>query len=120
MLNFVVVVICWLVGSTSHLTQKELKQIDDDKLLMTQYFIPIINKLVEKYIADVEKLPYLLQIPLYFDLTQYTLQRQEKHAENFLQQLNDIILNRHTDKKVLETAVNVLLMTVRSQRMRNQ
>ncbi len=74
---------------------------------MTQYFIPIINKLVEKYMADVEKLQYLLQIPLYFDLTQYTLRRQEKNVDNFLQQLNDIILNRHTDKKVLETAAEV-------------
>ena len=54
-----------------------------------------------KYIADAEKLVYLLQIPTYFDLNQYTLRRQEKSLEKLLKLIQDIV-SKHNSSDVLE------------------
>ena len=56
--------------TTTHrkLTIKETKQANDDRVLLTEHFITNLPLLLTKYIADQEKLVYLLQIPTYFDL----------------------------------------------------
>lgn len=83
------------------LTIKETKQAQDDKLLLTQHFITTLPLLLTKYIADQEKLVYLLQIPTYFDLAQYTARRQEKSLDSLLKIIQEII-NKHNDSDVLE------------------
>ena len=59
--------------------------------------------LLTKYIADAEKLVHLLQIPLHFDLHQYTLRRQEKSLDKLLRQIQDIV-SKHNEYEVLEQA----------------
>lgn len=83
------------------LTVKEQKQVNDDKIELTQHFITTLPNLLTKYIADAEKLVYLLQIPQYFDLNQYTLRRQEKSLESLLKIIHEII-NKHNDSTVFE------------------
>ena len=83
------------------LTVKETKQVNDDKIELTQHFIVTLPSLLTKYIADAEKLVYLLQIPQNFDLNQYTVRRQEKNLESLLKVIHEI-MNKHTDSNVLE------------------
>lgn len=56
---------------------KEVKQANEDKQKLTEHFIQTLPALLDKYIADHEKLTNLLAIPQYFDLDIYTTSRQE-------------------------------------------
>jgi cohesin complex subunit SA-1/2 len=82
------------------LTVKENKQVQDDRVQLTQHFIVTLPALITKYIADAEKLIYLLQIPTYFDLNQYMARRQEKSLEKLLSLIQEII-TKHNDSEVL-------------------
>jgi len=83
------------------LTIKETKQASDDRVLLTEHFITTLPLLLNKYIADQEKLVYLLQIPTFFDLSQYTARRQEKSLDALLKMIEEII-SKHNDSEVLD------------------
>jgi cohesin complex subunit SA-1/2 len=83
------------------LTNKEQQRVQDDRVDLTQHFITALPELLTKYIADQEKLVYLLQIPLHFDLNQYTLRRQEKALDNLLKLIQEIV-SKHNESDVLE------------------
>lgn len=92
-------------GTNSQLTQRKLtakenKQASDDRAELTQHFMHTLPSLLTKYIADADKLVFLLQLPNYFDLSQYTQRRQEKCLERLLKCLEEIV-NKHNDANVL-------------------
>ena len=89
------------------LTQKENKQVQDDRVTLTQHFITCLPNLLTKYIADADKLVYLLQIPTHFDLSQYTLRRQEKALDKLLKLLEEIV-SKHNEPNVLEECARCL------------
>ncbi|XP_023223894.1 cohesin subunit SA-1-like [Centruroides sculpturatus] len=60
------------------LSAKELKQVGDDRVKLTEHFILTLPQLLAKYMADQEKIANLMVIPQYFDLEIYTTSRQEK------------------------------------------
>ena len=60
-----------------------------------------------KYIADADKLVFLLQIPTYFDVAQYTLRRQEKSLDKLLGLLQEIV-SKHNNSQVLEECAKCL------------
>ena len=74
----------------------------DDRVVLTQHFITTIPDLLTKYIADADKLVFLLQIPTYFDLNQYTLRRQEKNLEKLLKLIQEIVGKHNHQSQVLE------------------
>ena len=82
---------------------KDQKQINDDKVLLSNHFIQYLPQLLNKFVADAEKLIYLLQIPSYFDLNQYTQRRQEKSLDRLLNLIKEIV-NKHNDSELLEEA----------------
>lgn len=63
-------------------TAKESKQAQDDRVRLTEHFIPNLPLLLGKYIADAEKVANLLLIPQYFDIEIYTTSRQEKASSS--------------------------------------
>ena len=89
------------------MTQKENKQVQDDKVTLTQHFITCLPDLLTKYIADGEKLVHLLQIPTHFDLSQYTLRRQEKSLDKLLKLIEEIV-SKHNEANVLEECAKCL------------
>ena len=89
------------------MTQKENKQVQDDKVTLTQHFITCLPDLLTKYIADGEKLVHLLQIPTHFDLSQYTLRRQEKSLDKLLKLIEEIV-SKHNEAHVLEECAKCL------------
>eukprot|EP00918_Siedleckia_nematoides_P083545 GHVU01183142.1.p1 GENE.GHVU01183142.1~~GHVU01183142.1.p1 ORF type:complete len:1040 (+),score=187.25 GHVU01183142.1:368-3121(+) len=94
-------------GPTRKLTNKENKQVIDDKLKLTEHFIGTLPLLLAKYTVDAEKVANLLQVPLYFDLEIYTTSRQEKNLDTLLRFITDIV-DKHTDSEVLENCSKVL------------
>ena len=89
------------VGRTQSTTQANKKNIQEDRAQLTVHFIQFITELLTKYNSDDEKLLNLLQIPLYFDLSQYKDRRYEKYIDNLLDILMDIYL-KNINIKVLD------------------
>lgn len=80
---------------------KELKQVSDDRIKLTEHFITTLPSLLAKYLADAEKIANLMLIPQYFELEIYTTSRQEKNLDSLLKLIHEIV-ERHNDTDVLE------------------
>jgi len=78
---------------------KEQKQKEDDKKVLTDHFIGTLPPLLNKYIADADKLLNLLQLPLHFNYEVYTTTRRERDLDAYLNALSDIV-QRHTTADV--------------------
>lgn len=89
------------------LSAKELKQVQDDKIRLTEHFIQTLPQLLDKYRADPEKLANLLAIPQYFELDVYTTARQEMYLDSLLKKVKTIV-EKHHDQDVLETCTKTL------------
>ncbi|CAF4315533.1 unnamed protein product, partial [Rotaria sp. Silwood2] len=83
------------------LTMKEQKQKEDDKKVLTDHFISTLPPLLNKYIADADKLLNLLQIPLHFNYEVYTTTRRERDLDTYLNALSDIV-QRHTTAEIFD------------------
>jgi cohesin complex subunit SA-1/2 len=88
-------------------TQLNKKHLQDDRAQLTVHFIQTITPLLTKYNSDEEKILNLLQIPLYFDLSQYKERRYEKHIDSLLEILIDIYL-KNINIKVLNACSSCL------------
>ncbi|CAN8018103.1 hypothetical protein HPB47_015182 [Ixodes persulcatus] len=84
------------------MSNKEMKQVADDRVKLTEHFIQALPSLLSKYIADQEKIANLMVLPQYFDLEIYTSSRQEKSLDSLLKLIQEIV-ERHDDTEVLET-----------------
>ncbi|XP_015263910.1 PREDICTED: cohesin subunit SA-3 [Gekko japonicus] len=89
------------------LTARERKTQAEDRLRLTQHLIPLLPQLLAKFSTDVEKVVPLLEAPCYFDLKLYSTGRLEKYLELLVAQLWTVV-EKHTDKEVLETAARTL------------
>uniref|UniRef100_A0A8D8W339 Cohesin subunit SA-2 n=1 Tax=Cacopsylla melanoneura TaxID=428564 RepID=A0A8D8W339_9HEMI len=86
---------------------KEVKQVQDDKQRLTEHFIKVLPRLLDKYSADPDKLTNLLSLPQYFDLNIYTTSRREKDLDELLKKLMKIV-DKHNDTDVLDTCAKTL------------
>lgn len=94
-------------GPSRKLTTKESKQVQDDKIHLTEHFIVALPLLLGKYQVDAEKITNLLLIPQYLDLDIYTTSRQEKNLDALLKLISEVT-QKHTDSEVLENCAKVL------------
>lgn len=95
-------------GTTSRkVTNKETRQVAEDKAKLTEHFIVTLPQLLAKYGADAEKVANLLNIPLYFDLEIYTTGRHDKQLDALLRHVDNIV-DKHTEHEVLEICSKVL------------
>ncbi|XP_047741436.1 cohesin subunit SA-2 isoform X1 [Hyalella azteca] len=90
-----------------NMSAKELKQVNDDRARLTEHLIPTLPLMLNKFLADKEKVANLLLIPQYFDLEIYTTSRQEKNLDQLLKLIQDVG-EKHSDTEVLETAAKTL------------
>ncbi|XP_048352683.1 cohesin subunit SA-3 [Sphaerodactylus townsendi] len=95
------------ISAKKGLTAQERKTQAEDRLRLTQYFIPLLPQLLAKFSADVEKVVPLLEAPRYFDLRLYSTGRLEKYLELLVAQLWGVV-EKHTGKEVLEAAARTL------------
>lgn len=94
-------------GRKMALNTKDLKQVQDDKQKLTEHFIQYLPGLLEKYIADVDKLTNLIAIPQFFDLEIYTTTRQTSKLQELLEKIGQA-MHRHHSIEVLETCAKTL------------
>lgn len=96
-------------GSSRKIAQsaKDIKQVQDDKQKLTEQFIQHLPLLLDKYIADVDKLVNLIAIPQYFDLEIYATTRQTSKLQSILDKISQAF-QRHQSSEVLETCSKTL------------
>ncbi|KAK9405105.1 cohesin subunit SA-3 [Crotalus adamanteus] len=86
---------------------RERKAQSEERLRLTQHFVPLLPQLLAKFSADAEKVGPLLEALRYFDLTYYSTGRLEKHLDLLLTQLKEVV-EKHTGREVLELASQTL------------
>jgi cohesin complex subunit SA-1/2 len=59
-------------------TTKQIHQVQEDRVRLTEHFIQTLPLLLGKFIADPEKVANLLLIPQFFNMEIYTTSRQEE------------------------------------------
>ncbi|XP_063999553.1 cohesin subunit SA-2-like isoform X3 [Pogoniulus pusillus] len=85
------------------LSVKEKKIQLEDCTKITEHFIMVLPQLLAKYSTDAQKVANLLQIPQYYDLDVYTTGHLEKHLDDLLREMKDIV-TKHSDVSVLEAS----------------
>ncbi|XP_007444165.1 cohesin subunit SA-3 [Python bivittatus] len=93
---------------------REHKVQAEDRVRLTQHFIPLLPQLLAKFSADAEKVGPLLEALCYFDLTHYSTGRREKYLELLLAQLKEVV-EKHTNSEVLELASQTLHLLCRTE-----
>ncbi|KAL7990164.1 hypothetical protein Chor_010518 [Crotalus horridus] len=115
---------------------RERKAQSEERLRLTQHFVPLLPQLLAKFSADAEKVGPLLEALRYFDLTYYSTGRLEKvggpccylyrvsppeealppaSPENLLlTQLKEVV-EKHTGREVLELASQTLQLLCRTE-----
>ncbi|XP_067997205.1 cohesin subunit SA-2-like isoform X1 [Melanerpes formicivorus] len=85
------------------LSVKEKKIQLEDCTKITEHYIMVLPQLLAKYSTDAQKVANLLQIPQYYDLDIYTTGHLEKHLDDLLREVKDIV-TKHSDMSVLEAS----------------
>ncbi|XP_039198385.1 cohesin subunit SA-3 isoform X4 [Crotalus tigris] len=93
---------------------RERKAQSEERLRLTQHFVPLLPQLLAKFSADAEKVGPLLEALRYFDLTYYSTGRLEKHLDLLLTQLKEVV-EKHTGREVLELASQTLQLLCRTE-----
>ncbi|XP_032074548.1 cohesin subunit SA-3 [Thamnophis elegans] len=93
---------------------RERKVQSEERLRLTQHFIPLLPQLLAKFSADAEKVGPLLEALRYFDLTHYSSGRLEKYLDLLLSQLKEVV-EKHTSSEVLELASQTLQLLCRTE-----
>ncbi|GAB6024214.1 hypothetical protein CHUAL_008913 [Chamberlinius hualienensis] len=83
------------------LPAKKDKQVQEDRVKLTEHFITILCPLLSKFLDDPEKVANLLSIPQYFDLKIYTSGRMESHLDLLMKLISEIV-DKHSEAEVLE------------------
>ncbi|KAI6224359.1 SCD domain-containing protein [Aphelenchoides fujianensis] len=86
---------------------KDAKVLHDERVAITESFIPTLPRLLNKFIADQEKITALTQIPLYFELEIYQVGRHERQLGDLMDAL-DRVFDQHSDEETLQGVVKVL------------
>ncbi|XP_070600408.1 cohesin subunit SA-3 [Erythrolamprus reginae] len=93
---------------------QERKAQSEERLRLTQHFVPLLPQLLAKFSADAEKVGPLLEALRYFDLTHYSSCRLEKYLVLLLRQLKEVV-EKHSSGEVLEPASRALQLLCRTE-----
>jgi cohesin complex subunit SA-1/2 len=83
------------------LSAKESKQIENDKVRISEHFIQTLPLLLDKYKADAEKIANLITVPQHFIISYFT--QNQDSLDTLLKLLHEIV-EIHSDPEVLEGA----------------
>ncbi|PAA68029.1 hypothetical protein BOX15_Mlig017969g1, partial [Macrostomum lignano] len=87
-------------ASRKQLTNREMRQVQEDKQRLTEHLIPTLAQLILKYGEDTGKMLNLLSLVQYMDLDMFVSTRQEKHLDLLLKYMQESIV-KHTETEVL-------------------
>ncbi|CAJ0579859.1 unnamed protein product, partial [Mesorhabditis spiculigera] len=82
------------------LNPKEARLISEERTRISEVFIPQLAPLIQRYIADREKVWNLVTLPLYFQLEMYVAGQLTQHAVELMKALENVV-EKHPDREVL-------------------
>lgn len=74
------------------MTAKQLKQVQDDKIKVTDYFIGALPLLLKKFLTDSDKVAKLILIPQYFDWNMIGSSREDEVGDMVTEFLLEIVM----------------------------
>ncbi|KAI6189132.1 SCD domain-containing protein [Aphelenchoides besseyi] len=86
---------------------KDARSLQEERVRVTEAFIPTLPRLINKFIADQEKVMSLIQLPLYFDLDIYQVGRHDRQLNDLMDAL-DRVFDQHSDDETLQNVVKVI------------
>ncbi|KAI6215804.1 SCD domain-containing protein [Aphelenchoides besseyi] len=86
---------------------KDARLLQEERVRVTEAFIPTLPRLINKFIADQEKVMSLIQLPLYFDLDIYQVGRHDRQLNDLMEAL-DRVFDQHSDDETLKNVVTVI------------
>jgi len=87
-----------------HTGQSARTKVAEDRSLLTDELIESLPKLFAKFGTDREKIILLLQIPRFFDLDSYTVNRGEKYLDELLNELKQIVKKHAVEEILIEVS----------------
>ncbi|XP_071443108.1 cohesin subunit SA-2-like isoform X2 [Hetaerina americana] len=88
-------------------TTSELKQVNDDRAILSEHFLKTLPELLAKYMQHPEAVKNLMAIPQFCDLQLYTQNNMEEELDGLLQLICQVMLN-HSDRDVMKMTVKTL------------
>uniref|UniRef100_A0A0N4WR31 SCD domain-containing protein n=1 Tax=Haemonchus placei TaxID=6290 RepID=A0A0N4WR31_HAEPC len=86
---------------------KESRTLVEDRTRLSEVLIPALPKLLQKFIADRDKVANLITLPLNFQLDIYMAGRLENHL-NELMRVIDMVVEKHADEEMMNTVAEMI------------
>ncbi|KAK6027041.1 hypothetical protein OSTOST_06975, partial [Ostertagia ostertagi] len=86
---------------------KESRTLVEDRTRLSEVLIPALPKLLQKFIADRDKVANLITLPLNFQLDMYMAGRLENHL-NELMRVIDMVVEKHADEEMMNTVAEMI------------
>ncbi|KJH51333.1 STAG domain protein [Dictyocaulus viviparus] len=86
---------------------KENRTLVEDRTRLSEVLIPALPRLLQKFIADRDKVANLITIPLNFQLDMYMAGRLENHLAELMRVI-DMVVEKHADEEMLNTVAEMI------------
>ncbi|EPB73756.1 STAG domain protein [Ancylostoma ceylanicum] len=86
---------------------KESRTLLEDRTRLSEVLIPALPKLLQKFIADRDKVANLISLPLNFQLDMYMAGRLENHLTELMRVI-DMIVEKHADEEMMNTVAEMI------------
>jgi cohesin complex subunit SA-1/2 len=86
---------------------KDPRVLKEERTRITEAFIPTLPRLINKFIADQDKINSLTQLPLFFELEIYQAGRHERQLADLMDSF-DRVFDQHSDDEILKNVVTTL------------
>uniref|UniRef100_A0A915PG47 SCD domain-containing protein n=1 Tax=Setaria digitata TaxID=48799 RepID=A0A915PG47_9BILA len=86
---------------------KDVRLLQEDRARLSEVLIPQLPQLLQRFIADRDKVANLITVPLYFQLDMYMASRLEKHLDELMSILESIV-EKHADDEILQCVAEVM------------
>ncbi|VDM63612.1 unnamed protein product [Angiostrongylus costaricensis] len=86
---------------------KESRTLLEDRNRLSEVLIPALPKLLQKFIADRDKVANLITLPLNFQLDMYMAGRLENHLAELMRVI-DMVVEKHADEEMMNTVAEMI------------
>ncbi|KAJ1347664.1 hypothetical protein KIN20_002787 [Parelaphostrongylus tenuis] len=86
---------------------KESRTLVEDRNRLSEILIPALPRLLQKFIADRDKVANLITLPLNFQLDMYMAGRLENHLAELMRVI-DMVVEKHADEEMMNTVAEMI------------
>ncbi|KAK6047599.1 STAG domain protein [Cooperia oncophora] len=86
---------------------KESRTLVEDRTRLSEVLIPALPRLLQKFIADRDKVANLITLPLNFQLDMYMAGRLENHLAELMRVI-DMVVEKHADEEMMNTVAEMI------------